>query len=97
MSTLKPAAESPLLAQLAEACNNGACNIRGLVRSLSAALPEVQGPAADHPAVQCIVGQIAWLCGLAPGPTPEALRACEQWLNPPLVDAADNRNLISTA
>jgi hypothetical protein len=77
---MKPASQTPSLLALAEACNNGACNVGGIVRSLSAALDEL-GPwtAASHPAVRLIIGQLAWLCGQAPGPTRDAYADYRAW------------------
>jgi hypothetical protein len=77
---MKPASQTPRLLALAEACNNGACNISGLVRSFPAALDELEPFAASrHPAVQVIIGQLAWLCGQAAGPTSEAYSDYRAW------------------
>jgi len=78
---MKPPQDCPSLLALAEACYNGACNVSGLVRSLPAALDELDGPwtAAQHPAVQTIIGHLAWLCGQAPGPTSQAYQDYSDW------------------
>jgi hypothetical protein len=77
---MKPASQTPLLFALAQACDAGACNVGGLARSLPAALDELESwTAASHPAVQVIIGQLAWLCGQAPGPTTESYAEYRAW------------------
>lgn len=72
------------------ACDNGACNVSGLARSLPAALDEIEPwSAASHPAVQVIIGQLAWLCGQAAGPTTETYAEYRVWRAGATVEAAN--------
>jgi hypothetical protein len=86
--TMKPASQTPNLFALAQACDAGACNLSGLARSLPAALDELESwTAASHPAVQVIIGQLAWLCGQAVGPTTEAYDEYRAWRASSAVEA----------
>lgn len=77
---LAPPALSPLLTDLADACNNGACNMGGIIRSLGKAIDEVQfGHAQVHPALKVILGQLSFLCGESIGPSTEAYDAYNDW------------------
>ena len=66
---------------LAEGCNNGACNMRGLLHSLNLAaiehgeLPsnDTIHPLRDHPAMPVIFGHLSYLCGDHLGPSPAFL------------------------
>jgi len=74
------------LHKLADACNDGACNVSGLLLSLGEAVEEyvtAGGLAAarslkDEPALKCIIGHIGYLLGESLGPSEEALRAYEE-------------------
>ena len=64
------------LRNLADACANGACNVGGLLRSLSEAAAEIpHGQARDSVELKIIIGQISYLIGESLGPTSEALDA----------------------
>ena len=75
------------LHDLAHHCNNGACNVQGLLRGLALALfPDTQalgsihqecadGKAKDSVALKIILGQLSFLIGESLGPTSEALDA----------------------
>lgn len=81
LDNIRAASECPLLKRLAESCNNGACNVGGLIRSLPAAISEL--PHAEiqyHPAVKSILGHILFLCGEGIGPSPESYEQCGEWL-----------------
>ena len=85
---MKPASQTPSLFALAQACDAGACNLSGLARSLPAALDELEPwTAASHPAVKVIIGQLAWLCGQAAGPTAEAYSDYRAWRASSAVEA----------
>lgn len=86
---MKPASQTPSLLALALACDSGACNLAGLARSLPAALDELDPwTAASHPAVQVIIGQLAWLCGQAAGPTAKAYSEFRAWRTTTTADSA---------
>ena len=77
---LKPANECPKLEALAAACNNGACNPSGIIISLAEAIREIRPEQiADHPAVTCIIGQLAFLTHVCGGPPFRALTEVEAW------------------
>ena len=64
------------LTELAHACNNGACNIVGILRSLGEAVPEIPaGAARDSIESKIIVGQVSYLLGESAGPTSETIEA----------------------
>jgi hypothetical protein len=68
------------LIDLADHCNNGACNLYALTLAFAEAAKEVGvHEFRKHPAVPVILGQLGWLCdGVnAIGPTFEALEAYE--------------------
>jgi hypothetical protein len=72
--------QAPQLANLAEACNHGACNVRAIARSLSDCMNEVPfGEERCHPAIAIVIGQISYLCGESTGPTEQALAAYNEW------------------
>lgn len=74
--------QTPKLTALADACNDGACNIRGLVHSLAEAIIELPASEAkDHPAVKVILGQLSFLCGESIGPTTSAHLSYLTWRN----------------
>jgi hypothetical protein len=57
---------------------NPAAIASAIAKHTSALTPIIGTRAAcDHPAVQCMVGQLAFLCGLSLGPSIEALDACK--------------------
>ena len=68
------------LIELADACNSGASNMGGLLRSLSKAIdPLPFGTVRDNPAIKCILGHLSYLCQESLGPTSEALNAYDAW------------------
>ena len=73
--------QCPKLAALAEGCNNGACNVHGIVNSLHEALRELQPmESSSHPAVKVIIGQLSYLLGESIGPNAEAWTAWMEWM-----------------
>ena len=73
-------AQAPKLTQLADACNSGACNLGGLLRSLGEAANELpHGQAREHPAIKVILGHLSYLASESIGPTSEALHAYDAW------------------
>lgn len=69
-----------MLATLADACNNGACDPYSLIGSLAEAALEI-GPSEfrSHPAVKVILGKVTCLIGESLGPTTEAQYEYEAW------------------
>lgn len=62
-----------LLEELAEHCYIGACNPRGILRSLAEALAEYpEGFGSVE--YKIVLGQLSYLCGESLGPTMEALK-----------------------
>lgn len=61
---------------LADACWNGACNPRGIIRSLAGAIADDR-TATDTAAYRIILGQLAYLAGESAGPSD---RAIADWL-----------------
>lgn len=66
------------LIELADACHSGACNIRGITRSLGLAVAQVPPHInlRDCPPLKIILGQLSYLAGDSAGPSFEAL---EEW------------------
>lgn len=80
LKKLTPPSRAPKLKELADACNNGACNTLALLRSLGEAVGELQQhEVKDHPAVKCILGQVSFLAGESIGPTTEVLDDYNDW------------------
>lgn len=78
----------PLLTELADACNAGACNTGALIRAFGKAAEEItHGQAREIPAVKVILGHLSYLVGESIGPSSEALQAYEQWKNTEAVPA----------
>lgn len=72
--------EAPQLRVLAAACNEGACNPKGIINSLALAMPELRAEEVGrHPAVKIIIGQLGFLCGESLGPTAQAIEQYEEW------------------
>ena len=68
------------LIALADACNHGACNLGGLIRSFSKAIDCLPfGYTRTNPAVKCILGHLSYLTGESLGPSAEALNAYDAW------------------
>lgn len=72
--------DHPKLTELAAACNNGACNLSGILRSLGTAV--LAGELQPHQyqdslELKIIIGQVSYLLGEGPGPSMGAL---EQYL-----------------
>jgi hypothetical protein len=68
------------LVELADGCNNGACNVGGLLRSFSKAIDEMGDlPLREHPALPIILGQLSYLIGESAGPTEFALNNYTDW------------------
>lgn len=61
-----------MINKLAQACNNGACNIKALVRSLNEAFQTEHIPDND-PALKVIFGHLQFLAGDGIGPSQTAL------------------------
>jgi len=73
-------AKAPQLTALADACNDGACNLPALIRSFGAAIEDVPiRQVGDHPAVKCILGHLSFLCGESVGPSSQAWQAYKEW------------------
>ncbi len=65
---------SDSLHTLAIACNSGACNPHGIIRSLGEAIHEVPpGKCRDSVDLKIIVGQLSYLLGESAGPSFEAI------------------------
>ncbi len=62
------------LNRLAEACWNGACNPRGILRSLAEAVAE-DGDLVRTAAYRIVLGQLSSLAGESLGPSDDAVRA----------------------
>lgn len=76
-----PPSKCPKLAELADACNTGACNSYALIKHLGERVAELQfGEVRGHPAIKIILGQLSYLAGESLGPTYEAHDAYEKWL-----------------
>jgi hypothetical protein len=69
------------LNELAEACNNGACNQYALVQSLAEALKESGMSGVKTAAYKCVLGQLSFLAGESGGPSTEAVLAFEEERN----------------
>jgi hypothetical protein len=70
---------TPDLNRLARACYNGACNIRGLVRSLNESLGEIPpGREKESVDLKIILGQLSFLAGDNLGPSEMALEQFRQ-------------------
>ncbi|HEY1801916.1 MAG TPA: hypothetical protein VGG46_13380 [Terriglobales bacterium] len=73
--------KTPELHKLAVHCHNGACNLRAIVRELSAVVGEVP-PGQEQQCVdlKIIVGHCSFLVGESLGPTAETLERFEERL-----------------
>lgn len=70
------------LIELAEGCIAGACNIAGLLNSLSKCYSVIPpGEMAAHPAVRVILSHLSMLAGQSGGVSFEAERDFEIWKN----------------
>ena len=84
IQALTPPSQAPNLAELAAACNAGACNLGALSRALGACIDELpHGQASRHPAVKVILGQLTYLADETPGPSFEALDDYHAWAAQP--------------
>ena len=79
---------SEKLKELAHACNSGACNVRGLLRSLGECIGELQGQPSDSVELKIIIGQVSYLIGESLGPSTDALEKYEQARGLALIAAA---------
>ena len=63
--------------KLAQACVDGACNIRGIVRSMGEAIQEIPfgQPGNSGIELKMVIGQVSYLLGESAGPTQKALEA----------------------
>ncbi len=62
--------------QIAEGCDNGACNQCGLLIDLGKCAQEMGRSINEHPALPVILGHLLFLCGDGIGPS---TRATEAW------------------
>jgi hypothetical protein len=77
---MTPASKCPLLKELANACNNGACNSVAIIRYLSDATKELQPfEVKNHPAVKIVLGQLSFLADESIGPSSEAMKEWDKW------------------
>ena len=77
---LTPPTQAPKLAELAAACNAGACNFGALSRAFGACIDELpHSQASRHPAIKIILGQLTYLADEALGPSFEALDDYQAW------------------
>ena len=80
LEKLTPPERAPKLKELADACNQGACNTYALACALRDAVGELKvGEVKDHPAFKVILGQLSYLCAESAGPTTEAIADYERW------------------
>ena len=81
---LTPPFKAPKLAELAAACNAGACNFGALSRALGTCIDELpHGQASCHPAIKVILGQLTYLADETLGPSFEALNDYQAWAAQP--------------
>lgn len=81
-----PPSRCPKLADLADHCATGACNVFALLKHLGEAVRELPfHEAREHPALPIIIGQISSLLGESSGPSLEAFENYEVWKAPPAV------------
>lgn len=72
--------QCPQLAALAQGCNNGACNVSGIVLSLADGVIELQAHERNsHPAVKIVVGHLSYLLGEGIGPSQAAQVEWVEW------------------
>ena len=80
MKELTSAANPCRLTEIAEACNNGACNSYALIGALAEAVKDLEPwEVQKHPVVKVVLGQLTWLSKESIGPSAEALTAYRQW------------------
>ena len=73
---------TPELHKLAVHCHNDACNLRAIIRELSAVIGEVP-PNGERQSVdlKIVIGQLSFLVGESLGPSMEALEQFRERLN----------------
>jgi hypothetical protein len=64
---------STKIREIAVACHAGACNVRGLLRSLGEAMAEFQGRPEDSLELKYVIGQVSYLIGESLGPSTETV------------------------
>lgn len=84
IQALTPPSKAPKLAELAAACNAGACNFGALSRVFGTCIDELpHGQASRHPAIKIILGQLTYLADESTGPSFEALDDYNAWAAQP--------------